>query len=72
MKQIYPNDYFKVKYTDLTNWYNTSIKSLSKEYDIWKETRKQLEITNSTSESNNNQLKVKLRHLSNCINLFNH
>ena len=56
-----PNDYFKVEITDLTNWYNTSIKSLSKEYDIWKETKeKQLEITNSTSESNNNQLKVKI------------
>ena len=25
-----PNDYFKVEITDLTNWYNTSIKSLSK------------------------------------------
>ena len=56
-----PNDYFKVEITDLTNWYNASIKSLSKEYDVWKETKeKQLEITNSTSESNNNQLKVKI------------
>lgn len=56
-----PNDYFKVEITDLTNWYNASIKSLSKEYDIWKETKeKQLEITNSTSASNNNQLKVKI------------
>ena len=56
-----PNDYFKVKITDLTNWYNASIESLSKEYKVWKETKeKQLEITNSTSESNNNQLKVKI------------
>ena len=56
-----PNDYFKVEITDLTNWYNTSIKSLSKEYDIWKETKeKQLEITTSTSASTTNQLKVKI------------
>ena len=56
-----PNDYFKVEITDLTNWYNTSIKSLSEEYNVWKGTKeKQLEITNSTSESNNNQLKVKI------------
>ncbi|MDU1467593.1 MAG: type VII secretion protein EsaA [Streptococcus mitis] len=56
-----PNDYFKVEITDLTNWYNTSIQSLSEEYDIWKKTKeKQLETTNSTSESNNNQLKVKI------------
>ena len=56
-----PNDYFKVKITDLTNWYNASIESLSKEYKVWKETKeKQLEITNSTSASNNNQLKVKI------------
>ena len=56
-----PNDYFKVEITDLTNWYNIAIQSLSKEYDIWKETKeKQVETTNSTSESNNNQLKVKV------------
>ena len=56
-----PNDYFKVEITDLINWYNTSIQSLSKEYDIWKETKeKQVETINSTAESNNNQLKVKI------------
>lgn len=48
-----PNDYFKNQITNLADWYNNSIKTLSTEYDKWKETKaKQLEVTGTASDAN--------------------
>ena len=52
-----PNDYFKNQITNLANWYNNSIKTLSTEYDKWKETKaKQLEVTGTASNANSGTL----------------